>query len=130
TIRVATHLREMAAIDPQLVVDAAAGLSGDLRALAHAAGLSELVETDAPAALNRVQEIAAPTERERVFDIVVASFGRADPKGAIHWLDGLGSPTADSRDSVYRAVAAVDPLRAVDAFLTDGNLRTVPTWVN
>lgn len=106
----------LARANPSRLLEIADRLSASLAETVRRMGIAELAERDPLAAIEHVERAAMDSERRRQELAAIApTFGRRDPAAAVAWARASGDP--ELLVQVLTAVAAVDPLLALDAAL-------------
>ncbi len=107
-------LQAFALVDPQLALQAAEGMPGELGAMLKRAALMTLARDDPLAALSMAEALPTGNERDQMLSAIAASYGRTDPEAALAWAQSLSPPSPNVVANVLAGLARVDPDRAID----------------
>jgi len=106
----------LARANPTRLLEIADRLSVPLAATVRRMGIAELAEQDPAAAIAHVEHAAMdPVQRRQELGSIAPAYARRDPAAALAWARASGD--AELLAQVLTAVAAVDPLLALDAAL-------------
>ncbi len=114
TLRSPGVLQAFAVVDPQLALQAAENMPGELGLMMKRAALMSLVRDDPLAALNMAEALPAGNERDQMLSAIGSSYGRTNPEAALAWAQGLSPPAPNVIANVLAGLARVDPDRAID----------------
>jgi len=107
-------LQAFSLIEPQRALQAAEGLSGELRTSIRRAALTGLARENPLAALSVAEALPPGNEREQMLRAIATSYGRTDPDAALAWANSLSPPSPGIVANVLTGLARVDPDRAID----------------
>lgn len=104
----------LAGFYPELVLDVADRLTGNMGRIARSGAMQALAETDPDAALSRLSTMQLGSERETMMSAVGTALARKDPDAALAWAQSLSPPSPNLMTRITMAIAETDFNRALD----------------
>ncbi len=110
----------LAASDSDRLFTMVEGLPPAIRTSAERTAMQSLAETDATAALARLESMPPGQARDQLLTTIAQTYGRQNPDLALVWARSLPPAQAQTAiRSVIQGIAAVDPDRAFDLVLAN-----------
>ncbi len=105
--------------EPDVLLGFAEELPTSMRSAARQMALQAFAERNPLAAIEILETVQSPAERETLVSAVANAYGRRDPDRALEWVRSLQPESPSAMMSVLSGIAAADPERAIELVLAD-----------